>query len=509
MNKKLLSLMLLCVFHMHADDFASHSFFTARPQFRLVSPEKESLFRNDRMLLREGGIEGALQVAVYGGQSTNANELNKYFLPSNKTSLNSQEYKTPSFTQDGLFTKDLEARNFNIKTDPSVDQTFKSNIYLRPQQTSFGIGLSWIQNLWHDCNDIPRVWGEISFPIQYINNKLHLHETIINDGGGVDADIGLDGAPHVANMTEAFKQTNWKYGKIDNCAELGAWGVSDIEITVGYNALCHETCDFNAYGGFVAPTGTKIDQYNAAYLWRPVIGNNHHWGLLFGSHSGFKVYEHGLHRIRLEFDMEGQYLFKNTQWRSFDLVQQGQWSRYLEVYENLAQAEEAGSVLPPLSVDSGTSGINVFTTCATVRPKFTINTNSGFIYNWKGLQAEFGFNFYARQAEEITKCSWDSDVSIKDIDGNGFTNYARTIKNNFHQSDILPSDYKALTLADLDLNSAAHPTMLTHTLYAALGYTWDNICFPVFLGGGGSYEFTTVTTALDRWLIFVKAGVSF
>ncbi|MBY0110213.1 MAG: hypothetical protein K2X90_03825 [Candidatus Babeliaceae bacterium] len=510
MKKKIIKLVLLLTAKaVNCDDFACHSFFTVRPQFRLVAPEKEALFRNDRMLLREGGIEGTTQVTVYGGQSNNDLQLNRYFLPSNKTALTAQEYKAPNFTQDGLFVKDLEARNFNIETQQNSGTTFKSTILFKPQQTSFGIGLSWIQNLWHDTQGVPRIWGEISFPVQYIKNEMKLHEYIVDDGGGVSPTIGLDGAPHVANMTEAFKQKTWLYGKVDNCADLDAWGVSDIEITCGYNALTSDTCDFNAYGGFVVPTGTKIDQKNAAYIWRPVVGDNHHWGLLFGAHAGFIVFEHKLHRIDLEFDAEGQYLFKNTQWRTFDLVQQGQWSRYLEVYQNLQQATQAEADSAPLNMNAGTSGINVFTTCAHVHPKFTVNTNSGFIYTWKGLQVELGFNFFVRQAEEITKCSWNTDVAIKNITGEGQTNIARTIKDNFTGSAISLADYKHLTLSDLDLNSAAHPTTLTHTIYLALGWNWNDIFIPTFFGAGASYEFTTVTCALNRWLLFGKAGISF
>lgn len=494
---------------MHADDFVCHSFFTARPQFRLVSPEKEALFRNDRMLLRDGGIEGTFQAVFYGGQSTNDLELNKYFLPSNKTALTAQEYKSPNFTQDGLFVKQLEARNFNIATDPAADTTFKSTILFRPQQTSFGIGFSWIQNLWHDCKDVPRIWAEISFPVQYIKNKICLNEFVVNSGGGVSETIGLDGAQHVANMTQAFKQPTWLYGKVDNCADLETWGVSDIEVTVGYNALDSHTCDFNAYAGFVIPTGTKINQKNAAYIWSPVVGNNHHWGILFGAHAGFIVFEHKLHTIDLEFDVEGQYLFKNSQWRSFDLVQQGQWSRYLEVYKNVQEATQAAAYSPPLNMNSGTSGINLFTTCAQVHPGFTVNTNSGFIYSWKGLQAELGFNFFARQVEEITQCNWKNDVAIKNIDGAGQTNIARTIKDNFNGSAITLADYKRLTVQDLDLNSAAHPTTLTHIIYLALGWNWNDIAIPTFVGFGGSYEFTTVTSAIDRWLLFGKVGISF
>ncbi|MBY0110212.1 MAG: hypothetical protein K2X90_03820 [Candidatus Babeliaceae bacterium] len=514
MKRKLVVLTLLITARtVYADDFAGHSFFTVRPQFRLVSPEKLTLYFPHDMEFADGGLESKIQVVAFGGMSTNSCQLNQYFLPSNKTSLNVQEYKTPDFTQDGQSSKDIEARNFNIVTQ-SADQTFRSNIAFKPQQSTFGIGLSWVQNIWHDCNGVPRFWGEISFPVQYVNNSMNLRETVLNDGGGV-ANVdgvpttGLDGAPHVANMTEAFAQSSWLYGKVDNCADLSAWGVSDIEITFGYNVYLSESCDFNAYVGFVAPTGTKIDQKNAAYLWRPVIGNNHHWGVLFGAHTCFYLRDWGQHALRLEFDAEGQYLFKNTQWRSFDLVQQGQWSRYLEVYQNVAAATAAAGDASPLNLDAGTSGINLFTTCAQVSPKFSANTNTAFIYNYCGLQVEGGFNFFVRQAEEISKCSWNSDVAIKDIDGTGLTNIARSIKNNFTDSDIALANYNPLSLADLDLNSAAHPTMLSHTVFAAAGWNWDELRTPVFIGVGGSYEFTTVNTALDRWLIFGKVGISF
>lgn len=513
MKKTILALGLLCAALVHADDFSGHTFFTVRPQGILVSPEKEVFFRNDRMLKREYGVEGAVQVFVFGGQSNNCCNINKYFMPQNYTSLNAQEYKSPTFTQDGLFTKELEARNFNIKT-LSTTETFKSNIFFRPQQSTAGIGFTWLQNLWHDYNDVPRIWMEFNMPVQYVQNKMNLHETVINDGGGVNADTGLDGAPHVANMTEAFQQSTWVYGKVNDCRDMHEWGVSEIEFTLGYNAVACNTCDFNGYAGFVAPTGTKIDQKNAAYIFSPVVGNNHHWGLLFGAHSGFTLLEHKEHLLRMEFDFEGQYLFKNTQWRSFDLVQQGQWSRYLEVYRTMQNATTASTDPVPLNMDAGMSGINVFTTSCQVHPKFSVNTNTGFTYNWKGLQAEAGYNFYARQAEQITKCanSWYTDVAVKDVTGDGLTNIARTIKNNFTPSNVSLADYETisvLTVADLNLNSAAHPTMIAHTAYVAIGWNWDEVRFPTFVGVGGSYEFTAVDTALDRWLVFGKIGFSF
>jgi len=63
---------------------------------------------------------------------------------------------------------------------------------------------------------------------------------------------------------------------------------------------------------------------------------------------------------------------------------------------------------------------------------------------------------------------------------------------------------------DLDLSSAAHPCVISHTVYGAAGYYWDNLCFPIMIGLGGSYEFSgRMNTSLDRWLIWGKFGISF
>ena len=500
---------------VRADDAYGKTFFTVNKQYFLVNPMKELFFRNDRMDHYGHGIHGAMQIVPFGGQSTNAPNLNKYFMPQNLSVVYVEEYKssdTPS-TVDGQFGKNAEARNFNIKT-LATSSTFRSSVFFKPQQSTFGIGYSWMQGLWHDDEGISRVWAEISFPFQWVSNKMNLTEHIFNDGGGVDADTGLDGADHVANMVEAFKQPTWLYGKINDCRSMTAAGIADIEFTVGYNAICTETCDLLAYAGLVIPTGTKINQKQAAYMFAPVIGNNHHWGILFGGHCGFKVYEHGHHELCLEFDAEGQYLFQNTQWRSFDLVQQGDWSRFLEVYTSPAAAAQAAADGAPLNMDAGTSGINVFTTCAQVSPRFTMNTNNGFVYTYKNIQAEIGYNFLSRQAEKITKSCWDTSVAVKDVTGQGRTNIARNIKNNFSDTGGTGTtysslaNYTALTLEDLNLNSAAHPTALAQKIYAGVGYQWQ-WCVPFFAGIGGSYEISTVNTDIERWTVFGKFGVSF
>ena len=66
-----------------------------------------------------------------------------------------------------------------------------------------------------------------------------------------------------------------------------------------------------------------------------------------------------------------------------------------------------------------------------------------------------------------------------------------------------------LTRENLDLCSGANPAAMTNMIYGTIGWNFD-WCAPMFVGVGGSYEFTPVkNTALNRWTVWGKWGVSF
>jgi hypothetical protein len=66
-----------------------------------------------------------------------------------------------------------------------------------------------------------------------------------------------------------------------------------------------------------------------------------------------------------------------------------------------------------------------------------------------------------------------------------------------------------ITTDDLDLRSAAHPCSQQQTIYGALGYHYDDYCYPTVLGIGGSYQFCEYNTALNQWMLWGKVAVSF
>lgn len=524
MKKLCAGLLLACISSgLAANDAAgkitSHTFFSVRSPFQSASPEKESLFRSERLTAREDGWGTMFQIVGFGGKSTESCDLARFFMPFGKTELIVAEGKVDDVTlQAGDLdrSKDIEARHFNIQSTSAVNG-FRSKIKMAPEQTFAGIGFDLRQILMRCDDDNPLLWLEVSFPVEHVKNKMCLSEKIDPQfaalGITMSHEPGLDGAPQVDNMIQAFKQSNWKYGKIDNRRCHSSWKVADVETKLNWTNYHSDCCKFESYVGFVAPTGTKIDAKHAAYIFSPVIGNNHHWGAMLGSHMDFDLWKHHNHRLAVVYDMDARYLFENYQVRSFDLKDK-QWSRYMAVYTPESQAADAVT-----DTNSGTSGINVFTKCVKVKPYYSATFNTALTYNYCHFIGELGYNFYVHHQEKVflKHGAWKDVVSLRGLNGLGTTSLARTIQKNFTGSDIPfiagptgETGFEETTIKynNLDLNSAAHPAVFSNIIYGSLGYEWHVCHVPMFAGLGGSYEFSSINTALNRWMVWGKIGIS-
>lgn len=505
-----------------AGNVTSHTFFSIRSQYDNL-PQRLSFFRND--LLDEGCNAcwgGAAQAVIFGGKSTESRKIAQYFLPPTVTDCNCLRVAEGNQNLTGSPAAiyldeeagrpiDAEARNFNIST---IAHDFASTVCFRPRQEFFGVALHFKGAFSRDLDGLLRTWWEFTFPVVRVKNTMRLHEDVLSTGGGADGLIGLDNAPHVSNMTEAFRQLNWKYGKIDNCARLSKTGIADIELRVGWTPVNLECCRVDSYIGVLFPTGNRPENH---HVFEPIVGNNKHFGFLFGSSTQFIIWRKGDHQVKSLLDINNRFLFANHQRRTYDLIGKP-WSRYQELYQNRDQALLAADLLTPNRDNIGTSGINVLTIMSRVHPRFSFDLNGAWSYTYANccggeFMAEAGFNFYARQAEQVVPQCCDFAPAIKGFKGDGQTSFIRTIKDNASCADVTPDGstgitYAALSIDDLDLYSAAHPAYLSSTGYATVGYKWGENC-PNFVGVGASYEGTHNNTALERWTIWAKYGITF
>lgn len=482
----------------------SHTFFSARPQYQSASPERVSLFRGDRSDARDNGWGGAFELTFFGGRSTRRDNLACFFTPFGKETLSVKE--APDATTD------LVAQNFNIVTNGG---NFESTISFAPRQSVFGLGMTYRQNLnnlmdWN-CDD--NVWWfEISSPLTHIRNTMDLDEKVINNGNGVLEVTGLaEGQVLVPNMVAAFKQSDWKFGKIDGSSKKTA--LADIELKVGYEWLNDECCGVESFLGILIPTGNKV---KSEYVFEAIVGHNKHWGIMSGLSAYFKIWNNECWDLFINLDQSSKYVFQRSERRSFDLKYKP-WSRYLEVYASFDQATAANNLIGTNANAArllATPGIDIFTQDLKIKPRFSHTMNMALLAKNNCWQVELGYNMFTRDAEcAKLKNPWKEVAAIKAATGRGATNRARTINNDFANEvqDFGQTEYNnsVIKASDLDLNSATHPGLIAHTFYGAAGYNFDDMCYPMFVGIGGSYEFNKDNNTMSRFLGWAKAGISF
>lgn len=504
--------------------YNSHTFLTIRPPFQGSMPEKVTMWR-DRALARDCGWSGAFQFVGFGGRSTHASDIGKYFMfcQKNRLVVAGQDAAGINFGQADYNpnARDVEAIHFNIQPagPAATANTFRSVIQFKPRHSYGGVGIDYKQYL-HGRNACEKKWWlEVSTPIMNVRNDVRLTETVSKT---ITPTTSAN-----ANMIEAFKGqkpffnrnlnplgdntsgtitgSGWRYGKI--CGSRSRTRAADIEVRIGYDYLCEEMCHAEGYFGGLIPTGNRP---NGEFVFEPIVGYNFNGGLIWGGSFGWEIWSSCDRYLHIEMETQGRYLFQNTQRRSVD-VKGKPWSRYMLVYQNEADAAACWV----------TEGINIFTPKVEVTPRYTKDLTTALVYTHCGFQGEIGHNFWAHPAERVKlKNDFPTGVAFVGMDNNGYPicdmvegdggliNRAITIKENFQLEN---RDYQSnlpIREEDLDLNTAATPCAITNIFYGSLGYRWDNWCYPMFVGIGGSYELASDFGAISRWMVWGKIGVS-
>ncbi|NBO99617.1 MAG: hypothetical protein EBU90_05755 [Proteobacteria bacterium] len=490
MNRSLSLLFLLCgAGAMRANDVSGISYFNVRPV--QSHPMQQNLLVDQATdtgrVLRMKGV----QATVFFGQSTAAEELGKYFGIGGKSELTVKEDNPANDAAE--FTQDILALNFNLDTNADG---FHSTIKFRPQQTFGGVGLS-ARMHFRDC-----YWLMVEAPIVYVKNNMHLTETIINNGGGAAAGTGIGGFADVSTMKDAFKQAGMLYGKIDGAQSKT--GLADLTIKFGYDNpfLNRKDLFMNMFVGVVLPTGNKP---KAVYMFEPIYGNGGHAAFMMGSHGEVDLGKFKQGKLWLSWNAHTQYLFQNTQKRSFDLKHNGQWSRYLSMFENLAKNTDG-------DISTTTFGINLLTQDAKVTPGYSGTFDTSIAYIGAKYYGGAGYSTFVRQAEkvELAKAWQYTEAAITDYGANGeATNRFRTIGTLFTDLNQTLANRIAISEIDIDLNSAAHPSSVSHMVHANLGYHDKTRSYPFIVEAGASYEFSRQNTALNRWALSASTRVSF
>lgn len=484
------------------------TFFSTVPSFRPTTPEMVSIFRDRLDICLDE--KQYFKVIFLGGRSTNSAKLASYFSPvGTRTTFNVGELGSSLVlnSQD-----DVIANYFNILTAPLApsgstaeftDYTFESEVTFNPKQVFAGFAFNYHRHL--SKTQDSGWWIDFIFPLKWVKNDMRMRENVIKAGGpgGDDPEVPRTFFP---NMTTALKSQYFKYGRIDGAQS--AFGIADIYLMLGYTYFTNDSMHFDTFWGAVLPTSNKP---KGEFMFEPIYGNNCHAGILSGASIGVRIWKDCQRAIYWELDTCGTLLTSNTQTRSFDLFDKT-WGRYMWVY----LSDKASFTSP---------GINNFTKVLNVSPGTMRDLNFAFVLEHPKYRAEFGYHYFARAAEKISLSKpWMDNVAIATIiNANGdFVTKAepKTSRDRSTISDYLgvlndtnssgTDIFRQITEDDLDLNSAAHPSTITHTFYLAGSYHWGCDCRrPQYVGLGIAYDDSSDNTALNRVDLWLKYGIEF
>lgn len=525
MKKYLLRALCILPFasQLNANDTTGHTFFSVQPQFHAVLPTKTSLIY-DTVEAKQDGICAALQMVPFGSISQKPEELTTFFFPFGLKALIAGEFNSSAVKNN---TVAIMANYFGVLTRPISevygtgtleidDLTFQSLVRFNPKQSTMGIGLTYKQKI-TDFHDPDKGWWiQISSPLMEVTNDLGFTETVINPGGGEVPEGFVGTIGDALRGDTVFGSKHFEYGKISDCP-LKRWGLADIELFIGRdNNVCKDFLRM-WYFGAVIPSGNKP---KGEYIFEPIVGNNKHWGLVLGGEYSYPLWTNcnGDKSIIFHTIAHSQILFSNIQRRSFDLIDK-QWSRYIWMYENQQAVADILNITP---------GINLLTLPCKVWPRTSSNTNVSFEFLVDcGFIAEAGYSTYYRQAEEVELCcpfgpgpiiaginpeNTKKFVSESQASMRAFLPFQGVVYDQEPYAFPAPTDPTPNLVfiqdSDIDLRSAAMPCVVSHILWATIGYNCSAFKHPLIAALGGAYEYSPDNNALHRLTIWAKFSVS-
>ena len=460
------------------DSTISHSFFMPRSvthdQTFELAMHNYDLFRGRRDL---DCWNINFFVSPFYQASVQSETLAKYFFPNQKDEI--------SVREDGL--GDVGSLWLGLMTDGG--SFFESSVKIRPIRKTYGAYL----NMHIDLSGVlQNFWLGITSAWFNARHDVRLQEKLLDD-------TGID-STELQTVIDSFNDTRWRHGKLKHRG-LSFFGVDDVQIKFGYNLYTDGGGYMGWYITTTIPTGNHI---TSEYVFEPVVGSRH-GSVGCGIKGDFGMSKTSLGSqypycsfVNFMFDFKWRYLFSADEMRSFDLTDNGDWSRYLLV----SSITQPGHQIP---------GINEFTKLTSVRPGSQIDLWAAFHCAFRHCNFELGYNFWWRDKDDLKiEETLSNKRGIFDFVSPLITAISAstaTIDQGVTQV-VVDGSYTSLPADGLNPETGKQPCARTHKVYAAFSY---DTCGEHFasLGFGGSYEIARSSIALEQWAIWSSVQVEF
>lgn len=363
----------------------------------------------------------------------------------------------------------------------NLDFNYASKISLDPNLQMYGL-------LFHTYQQFDHFFFDLRTALLETKTMIKLTEF-----GGGNGGLGNESNILLYDAYDAFTQNNLQYGKIGDAHHV--LGFDNIQVMLGGSHQFQDTDTQSFFAGFVlveVPTGAGT---KSEWLFEPQVGTNH-WGIGFGFDTMF-INDRGFSFV---FGGNFRHFIANWETRTFDLIENGPWSRYL--------------LITPLSslngnTNIGSPGINIFTQDALIQGRNQITMYTRLEKRFEDCTFELSYNFLYTQAELIRKVtSIPAGYGIYGVNSGGGLSTASRAKINqtyadnsdypiFFDLDNLPVE---LITKDLDLKSGAASMGLQSMVAARLQRIQENYTY----GIGGSVDLANSQQAISTWSVWAN-----
>ena len=311
---------------------------------------------------------------------------------------------------------DWLADYFGLPTD------FESRIMVKPNVQNFVADFDFYFGLDYLLNGL---YFRFHAPLVYTRWNLHFTEDVINPGvNGYDAGYfgptavpraqllsrftdfaSLELAPNLNAPITFLPLTNAKFSN----KQRSKWGLAEIQAAFGWNFLQSEGHHFGLNLRAAAPTGNRP---RGEYLFEPMIGNGKHWELGLGLTSHYLLFiDCNCRSVAFYFDANLTHMFRNTQRRTFDLINKP-LSRYMllerlgtpmsNLFINTQQGTAAGSEAPAIQFQNQFISVaNLTTFDVDVDITAQLDATAMLSLKWGNWDIDVGYNYWNRLCENI------------------------------------------------------------------------------------------------------------
>jgi len=395
-------------------------------------------------------------------------KFKKYFTINHACSLNVQENGSG----------DIDSLWFNVISPTGT--FYSSQLSFNPKRQTYGALLYFTAQLPCDFQIA------ITTAVVTARNSMHICESGIENPGV---------CPCYATITQSFANGSRLFGRINGAKKKT--GVDDVQVKLIYEACKNDCLYWDVYGLVGIPTGEGSKARN---LFEPLVGSNHAQ-LGLGTDAQWNIMECDCWSWTLLGEAKYRYGFRATEDRSFDLKNNGQWSRYML----FVAASDPYNFYPAINNLT-------FPTKVTPRSSFDLYVATHADYN--SWNFELGYDFWFRSAEKIALCcaQLPNGVGIADLKGIAVqapvsassANISQGIAAGTNQM-ISDATFVPVTLSDINCRSGAAPRSISNSVYDSIGYKCNYDCYELQIGLNGSYEAGSSVNTPDNttvWLNF-------